>query len=295
MERKKEDRSFWMYFGLTIITCGIYGLLFFWDFCKDLNVVCRAKEDSDTDNSPNYLVVILLTIVTCGIYYFFWLYKQGNRMKRAGDAYGVRIEENGTSLLLWDLLGSLVFGIGSLVCTHMLIKNMNTLCVAYNKEFIDRVPTGRGNPYQNDHYGNGSSWQQNPTPDQPPYRQPGYNKIPTYDDQNTYSSNTTVGITSGTLICTLGQLNGARIPLQNHEIVTIGRDGNVCNLVLPDMDISRKHCTVQFMDNQYVVTDYSSSGVKLNGCQQLEKNVMVTCPRGSRILLGNGSNEFLLQ
>ena len=39
MERKKEDRSFWVYIGLSLVTCGIYGIIFMWNFVKDLNEV----------------------------------------------------------------------------------------------------------------------------------------------------------------------------------------------------------------------------------------------------------------
>ena len=80
-------------------------------------------------------------------------------------------------------------------------------------------------------------------------------------------------------------------------MVTIGRDGAASNLVLSDRDISRRHCTVQFnaSENCYYVTDYSSLGTRMNGTVQLEREVPTRCSRGTRIILGQGSNEFILQ
>ena len=87
MERKKEDRSLLIYILLSVVTCGIYGLIFMWSFTNDLNDVSSAK-DPDGWRSPNFIIVILLTIVTCGIYSWYWLYKVGNTIQRSGDDYG---------------------------------------------------------------------------------------------------------------------------------------------------------------------------------------------------------------
>lgn len=293
MERKKEDRSLLIMILLSMVTCGIYGIIFYWNMFNDINTVCRVKERDDSENTPNYLIYVLLCLVTCGIYGFYWTYKQGNRMQRVGEAYGLRIEENGTSLLIWKLFGSLLCGVGYFVAEYFLIRNVNRLCIAYNQEYVgdsygpgsyQGAPGGQqpgGGSYNNNFSGNGT---------------PGYGQ--SYDDR-TYANTqgATVGVKPGMLVCTLGELNGAQIPIQDREIVTIGRDSSMCNLVLSDMDISRRHCTVQLMSAEecYYVTDYSSLGVMLNGYEKLEKNVTTKCPRGSRILLGNGNNEFLLQ
>ena len=67
MERKKEDRSLLTYVLLSLVTCGIYDLIFRWKLINDLNDVSSAK-DPDGWRSPNLIVLILLTLVTCGIY-----------------------------------------------------------------------------------------------------------------------------------------------------------------------------------------------------------------------------------
>lgn len=281
MNRVKEDRSFLVAIGLSIITCGIYGIIFYWQMFNDLNTVCRVKENDDSQNTPNYIVYALLTLVTCGIYAWYWMYKQGNRIQRTGEKYGERIDENGTSMIMWCLLGGLVCGLGIIMAHYLLIKNINTLSKCYNREYADRegLPqkeAGRG--YYSDSQAS-AGWAQE-------------------ENRTQFTMGTpTIGIQKGTIVCTRGAMQGAEFPMNDGEVVTLGRDSAVCNIILPDMDISRRHCTVQFngRDNCYYVTDYSSLGVRLNGTMPLEKNAAVSCPRGSKIVLGNGNNEFMLQ
>lgn len=59
---------------LSIVTCGIYGLYWYYMLINELNVVAPDED------SPNAITVLLLTVVTCGIYGYFWLYKAGNRL-----------------------------------------------------------------------------------------------------------------------------------------------------------------------------------------------------------------------
>lgn len=125
---KKDDRSFGMYLVLTILTCGIYGIYFWYMMTEDLNAMCYG----DGEDSPNYIVVILLSIITCGIYQFYWLYKQGNRIQNKLQANGIRCDESGTTLILWKLIGTAVCGIGALLADYFFIRNMNRLAADYN-------------------------------------------------------------------------------------------------------------------------------------------------------------------
>ena len=77
----------------------------------------------------------------------------------------------------------------------------------------------------------------------------------------------------------------------------IGRSGQYSQLILLDPTVSRKHCLVRFArsENAFYVTDYSSMGTWMNGSIRLRQNVAERCPVGSRLTLGDGKNEFLLQ
>lgn len=299
MERKKEDRSMLMLILLSAVTCGIYGVIFYWKLYKDLNDVCRAREMDDSQKSPNYLVFCLFTIFSCGLYAFYWEYKQGNRVQRAGESYGVRIDENGTTLLLWSILGAFICALGPIVAQYLMIKNINTLCKCYNQEYTQR-DGGYGPGYAGgQNVAQGAGYDQNAGYSQNTGDSYAYNSEDTHKPDNSYvdMENDTVGIMPGMLVCKKGDLTGAQIPIHDREVILVGRDSSVCNLVLGDMDISRRHCLIQFSaaENCYFVTDYSSTGVRISGTRPLEKNALTKCSRGTRIVLGNGSNEFLLK
>ena len=146
----KDNRSFWVYLLLSIVTCGLYSIYFWYVYVEDLNTIFYG----DGEDSPNYIIVLLLSWVTCGIYGVYWRYKQANRMYRESyDRYGVMIEENGSAILLWTLLGYLTGGIGQLVADYFMIQNLNKTALVYNSRaysageaFFMATSMVKGNP-----------------------------------------------------------------------------------------------------------------------------------------------------
>lgn len=123
-----KQRSLLSLVLLSIITCGIYGIYFWYCYTEDINKVCEG----DGKPSPNYIIVILLSIVTCGIYAYWWYYTQANRLQAIAPKYNLSFQENGTTVILWFLFGSLVCGIGPFIAMNIMIKNMNFIAVNYN-------------------------------------------------------------------------------------------------------------------------------------------------------------------
>lgn len=126
--RLKADRSLVAYILLNFITCGIYGWYFLYALARDVNAVCAG----DGKTTPGLAKFILLSFITCGIYSFFWYYSLGNRLAANAPRYGLNFQENGTTVLLWLVLGSMLCGIGPFIAMHIIIKNSNDLCGAYN-------------------------------------------------------------------------------------------------------------------------------------------------------------------
>lgn len=124
-----KQRSFITMLLLTIITCGIYGIIFWYQYSDDMNTVCNG----DGKQTQNYLIVILLSIITCSIYYWIWVYGVGNRLSSNAPRYGTRFNEDGTTILLWMIIGSLLCGLGTLYAQYLLVKNMNILAEQYNQ------------------------------------------------------------------------------------------------------------------------------------------------------------------
>ncbi len=130
-QRLKDDRGLFIYIVLTIITCGIYNYYFVYRLAQDTNTVCEG----DGEQTSGLVAFILLSIITCGIYSYYWYYKLGNRLSSNARSYNLAFQENGTTILLWQLFGMLLFGIGPFVAMHIIIKNINALCNAYNRKY----------------------------------------------------------------------------------------------------------------------------------------------------------------
>ena len=130
----QTDRSLAAYILLSIVTCGIYGLYFFYRLAKDVNTMCTG----DGESTPGLAAFILLSIVTCGFYAFYWYYKVGDRLAANAPRYGLSFQENGTSVLLWCIVGYITCGIGSYVAMYFIIKNTNALAAAYNARVFGR-------------------------------------------------------------------------------------------------------------------------------------------------------------
>lgn len=126
--RPKADRSLIAYILLTFITCGIYGWYFIYALARDVNAVCAG----DGKSTAGLIKLILLNMITCGFYGIYWYYSLGNRLAENAPRYGLNFQENGTTVLLWYLVGLLACGIGPFVAMHIIIKNANALCGAYN-------------------------------------------------------------------------------------------------------------------------------------------------------------------
>lgn len=128
-EKLVDNRSLLVYIILTIITCGIYSYYFIYKMAHDVNIACEG----DGEKTSGLVAFIVLSFITCGIYSLFWQYGLGNRLASNAPRYGMHFQENGTTVLLWDIFGSLLCGIGSFVAMNILIKNSNKICYAYNR------------------------------------------------------------------------------------------------------------------------------------------------------------------
>lgn len=132
-----QQRNFWMYLLLSIVTCGFYSWYFFYTTTRDINTMVG---DDGRNTEPT--TVLLFTLVTCGFYSYYWYYDQGNRIKALADRNNIPCNENGTSYLMWILLGTLICGVGSYIGIYLFIKNLNELISAYNASMYNSNMNG---------------------------------------------------------------------------------------------------------------------------------------------------------
>lgn len=138
-----QQKNFWMFLLLNFVTCGIYGLIFWYIWNEDVNNICAG----DGQDMPNYIIVILLGLITCGIYTYYWMYKQGNRLQANAGRYGVQIQENGNTFLLWSLLSIVTCSITMYYAYYLMIQAVNKIAPAYNASHGNGMG-GNGGYYQ---------------------------------------------------------------------------------------------------------------------------------------------------
>lgn len=83
---------------LSIVTCGIYGIIWFISLTDDARVV-----SGDTRLSGGKC--FLLTIVTCGIYGIYWAYLMGKAMMQAKSNNNLPADDNSVLYLVLQIIG----------------------------------------------------------------------------------------------------------------------------------------------------------------------------------------------
>lgn len=124
----KADRSLIGWLLLSLVTCGIYSFYFLYCLARDVNTLCQ----DDGDYTPGLAEFILLSFVTCGFYAYYWYYKIGNRLQANAPRYGLVFQENGTTVFLWQIFGTLLCGLGPIFAMNIVINNTNAMATAYN-------------------------------------------------------------------------------------------------------------------------------------------------------------------
>ena len=117
---------------LSLVTCGIYGIIWFVSITDDM------KTMSGDQSLPSGGMAFLLTLVTCGIYGYYWAYKMAKANVMAKSRRGMPADDN---TVLYIILQ--VFGLG--IINYCLMQNdLNDMAR------IGQGPNQQNNfPYQN--------------------------------------------------------------------------------------------------------------------------------------------------
>ena len=84
---------------LSLVTCGIYGIIWFISLNDD------AKQLANDNEAPSGGIAILLGLVTCGIYLIYWNYKMGKRVYEIQLKNNVPATDNSILYLVLSLFG----------------------------------------------------------------------------------------------------------------------------------------------------------------------------------------------
>lgn len=114
---------------LTIVTFGIYSIVYFSSISSDINQIASRYDGKKTMHFC--LLTFLVAPITFGIAGIVWYHKIsariGNELSRRGISYSF----GAGSFWGWNVLGSFI-GVGPFIYLHKLSKAMNLLCADYN-------------------------------------------------------------------------------------------------------------------------------------------------------------------
>ena len=94
-----RERSIVTCILLSLVTCGIYGIIWFVSITDDMKIA------SGDQSLPSGGMAFLLTLVTCGIYGFFWAWKMGKANTMAKNSRGLPAEDSSVLYLILQVLG----------------------------------------------------------------------------------------------------------------------------------------------------------------------------------------------
>ncbi len=124
----QTNRSMWKLVLFSILTLGIYSIIFFIPFSFDLNKIAPRREREKT---MNYLWAFLLAYFTVAIVLAVWYYQVAAHVQEALHRREINYDFGTESFWIWYVLGSF-FLVGPLIYFYKLCRAMNLLCEHYN-------------------------------------------------------------------------------------------------------------------------------------------------------------------
>jgi hypothetical protein len=123
------NRGLLKFILLSIVTCGIYGIVFFYSLASDLNIIASRYDGKKTMNYA--LLLFLIGPITCGIAYFVWYHNISNRIGDELRRRGIVSNFSAANFWLWEVLGSFII-VGPFIYMYQLCNAANQLATHYN-------------------------------------------------------------------------------------------------------------------------------------------------------------------
>ncbi len=125
----KTNRGLLKTILLTLVTFGIYSIVFYSGIGEDLNSIASRYDGKKTMHYC--LIVFLLTPITFGIAAIVWFHKMSNRIGSELQRRGINYSFSAGTFWGWGVLGSLIV-VGPFVYMAKMCTAMNELCANYN-------------------------------------------------------------------------------------------------------------------------------------------------------------------
>ncbi len=125
----KSNRGLLKFILFTVITLGIYPLVFFSSISSDVNIVCSRYDGKKTMHYC--LMAFIVGPLTLGIGNIVWAHNLSKRIGNELNRRNIDYSFGASDYWLWNVLGSLIV-VGPFVYLHKLVKAMNRINQHYN-------------------------------------------------------------------------------------------------------------------------------------------------------------------
>ena len=125
----KTNRGLFKYIIFSLLTFGIYPLVFMSSISSNVNVVCSRYDGKKTMHYC--LLFFLVGPLTLGIATLVWYHRISNRIGTEIKRRGMTYSFGASDFWLWNILGSLII-VGPFIYFHKLCKAMNQMNSHYN-------------------------------------------------------------------------------------------------------------------------------------------------------------------
>lgn len=125
----KTDRGLVKFILLSLVTLGIYSIVYYSCISSDINIIASRYDGKKTMHFC--LMSFILTPITLGIYTLVWYHQLSNRIGAELKRRGIDFDFGAKDFWLWNILGSLIF-VGPFIYVHKLCKTMNLLSEDFN-------------------------------------------------------------------------------------------------------------------------------------------------------------------
>ena len=114
---------------LTLITFGIYPIVFYSGISNDINLIAGRYDGRKTMHYC--LLFFIVSPITLGIGSLVWMYKVSDRIGNEASRRRLGVSLSGMSYLGWGILGAFIL-VGPFVYLYKLCSAMNALAADYN-------------------------------------------------------------------------------------------------------------------------------------------------------------------
>lgn len=125
----KTNRGLLKFILLSIVTLGIYSIVYFSSISTDINIIASRYDGRKTMHFC--LLFFIVAPITFGIGAIVWYHKMSARIGAELARRGIGYSFGAGSFWGWSVLGSLIL-IGPFVYIHKLSTAMNLLARDYN-------------------------------------------------------------------------------------------------------------------------------------------------------------------